>query len=159
MKKPSPAMVVALVALTVALGGTAAAGTKLITGQQIKDHSIGLVDISTLAVDKLHGQRGPAGPPGIAGAIGDPGPSGGFDPAKVSYVQGPPANFLVGQVATVEAICPAGNKVLGGGVYSNITVVGSSRPLPDGSGWAAVLANTSLIEVDGLYAFAVCGAP
>jgi hypothetical protein len=51
MKRPSPSMSVALLALFVALCGTATAARSLITGHQIKDGSIGRVDIATSAVD------------------------------------------------------------------------------------------------------------
>lgn len=89
--RPSPAMVVACVALTVALGGTSYAainlpansvGTKhirnsAVTSSKVKDHSL-------LAVDFKSGQlrRGPAGPagpagqPGATGALGATGPAG-----------------------------------------------------------------------------------
>ena len=67
---PSPAMAVALVALGIALGGSAVAGTGLITGAQIKDHSIGLNDLSLTAVARLHGQQGPQGLPGSVGPVG-----------------------------------------------------------------------------------------
>ena len=44
--KPSPALVVALLALLVSLGGTAAATTVLITSKQIKNGTIQLVDLN-----------------------------------------------------------------------------------------------------------------
>jgi hypothetical protein len=56
------AIVAALVSATAA---TAASG--LITGAQIKNGSIGLVDLSANAKRALKGQRGPAGPPGATG--------------------------------------------------------------------------------------------
>ena len=51
MKKHfSPSLIVALLALLIALGGPAAAAvSKLITGKDIKDGSIGLVDLSAKA--------------------------------------------------------------------------------------------------------------
>jgi hypothetical protein len=46
----SPSLIVALLALLIALGGPAAAAvSKLITGKDIKDGSIGLVDLSAKA--------------------------------------------------------------------------------------------------------------
>ena len=73
---PSPAMAVALIALGIALGGSAVAGTGLITGAQIKDHSIGLNDLSYTAVAHLRGQQGSQGLPGPAGLPGPQGPAG-----------------------------------------------------------------------------------
>src|SRR5437763_1929433 len=66
---PSPALVVACVALVVALAGTGYAALKLprnsVTTVQVKDHSL-------LARDFKRGQlpAGPQGPPGPAGAAG-----------------------------------------------------------------------------------------
>ena len=71
----TPAMVVAMIALAVALSGTAVAGTaKLITGSQIANGTIKLVDIHSSAKTALKGQTGATGPQGPAGAQG-PGPS------------------------------------------------------------------------------------
>jgi hypothetical protein len=78
-KRISPASVLALiVALFVVLTGTATAA-KLITGAQIKNGSIGLVDLNAKAKKALKGQRGPVGatgPQGPAGAAGPVGPAG-----------------------------------------------------------------------------------
>src|SRR5262249_52155568 len=52
--RPSPAMAVAMLALLVSLGGSAAAAHVLITSQDIKDGTIRLVDISPGAKNSLH---------------------------------------------------------------------------------------------------------
>jgi hypothetical protein len=91
----TPAMVVAMIALAVALSGTAVAGTtKLITGGQIANGTIKLADIHASAKSALKGKngatgaqgpvgaqgaqgaRGPVGPQGATGAKGDTGASG-----------------------------------------------------------------------------------
>lgn len=87
----TPAMIVAMIALAVALSGTAVAGTKLITGSQIKNGTIKLADLhsSVKAAIKgashtsgaqgpegAQGAQGPAGPQGAAGAKGDTGATG-----------------------------------------------------------------------------------
>ncbi len=73
----TPAMVVAMIALAVALSGTAVAGTvKLITGSQIANGTIKLVDIHSSAKTALKGQSGPTGPQGPAGAQGPRRPAG-----------------------------------------------------------------------------------
>jgi hypothetical protein len=84
-------MIVAMIALAVALSGTAVAGTKLITGSQIKNGTIKLADLhsSVKAAIKseshtsgaqglagAQGAQGPAGPQGAAGAKGDTGATG-----------------------------------------------------------------------------------
>jgi hypothetical protein len=72
----TPATVIASIALFVALAGSAAAGTALITGAQIKNGSIGLADLSATAKSSLRGQQGPAGPAGAGGAFGPQGVAG-----------------------------------------------------------------------------------
>jgi Collagen triple helix repeat (20 copies) len=88
----TPAMIVAMIALAVALSGTAVAGTKLITGSQIKNGTIKLADLhssvkaaikggSTSGARGPEGAQGPAGPQGAAGAKGDTGATGTPGPA------------------------------------------------------------------------------
>ncbi len=74
------------------VGGATAAG--LIGGKQIRNHSIGLIDIKRTAQKALHGQRGarglvgPAGPDraaeGLAGPAGVPGPA---QPSTTAYAR------------------------------------------------------------------------
>jgi hypothetical protein len=61
LRAPSPAVVISLIALFVALGGTAYA-SGLISGKQIVNHSIPAKKLTAAAVRALHGQRGPVGP-------------------------------------------------------------------------------------------------
>jgi len=68
-------MVVALLALVIAMSGSAVAAT-LITGRQIKDHTIQTRDISKRALKALKGQPGKTGPQGLQGPKGDPGSPG-----------------------------------------------------------------------------------
>jgi hypothetical protein len=65
-------MLVALVALLVALSGSAIAAT-LITSKQIKDGTIQARDISRNARASFTGPRGPMGPEGPAGPQGQTG--------------------------------------------------------------------------------------
>jgi hypothetical protein len=161
--RPSPAMVVAALALFVALAGTATATTySLITSAQIKNGTIQLADMSSTAKAALRGQRGPAGPAGpagaagAAGAAGPAGANGGFDPNKVTYVTGPTVSVPPGQVATASAQCPAGTKPIAGGFFSNITRAGASWV--SGSAWFVIVWNEWSISVD-INAFAVCASP
>ena len=112
---PSPAMAVALVALGIALGGSAVAGTGLITGSQIKDHSIGLNDLSYTAIARLHGQQGPAGLPGPQGPAGPVGPAG--PSANVSAIQ----SAEQADARKISNICG-----FGGRVVRDVTLVGNS---------------------------------
>ena len=56
---PSPALIISLVALFVALGGTTAYASGLISGKQIVNHLISAKKLTAAAVDALKGERGP----------------------------------------------------------------------------------------------------
>ncbi len=70
-----PATIIASLALFVALGGGAWA-SGLISGSQIKNHSIAEKKLTTKAIRALRGHRGPTGPAGPAGSLGPQGPIG-----------------------------------------------------------------------------------
>jgi hypothetical protein len=78
----SPAMVVSMLALFVALTGTTvAASTKLITGRQIQNNSITGLDVKNKSLtpkDFKGSVRGPRGLRGLPGAKGDTGAAGPF---------------------------------------------------------------------------------
>ena len=63
MRRLSPGLIVAVIALIAALSGSAIAASA-ITGSQIKDGTIGVSDLSKKAVAKLHGARGQRGQAG-----------------------------------------------------------------------------------------------
>ena len=70
----TPALIVAMIALAVALSGTAVAGTaKLITGSQIANGTITLADLHSSAKTALKGQRGATGAQGCRRRQGCPG--------------------------------------------------------------------------------------
>jgi hypothetical protein len=151
-KHLTPSMVVALIALFVALSGTAVAHPGLITGAQIKDRSLTLKDLSRATVAALRGRAGPAGPrgaqgpvgatgaqgpagpqgpqgiQGFTGAAGPQGPAGGFDINKITQVIGPTTTAppLPGVIVGIDAFCPTGQKAVGGGyrIFSTNTDVG-----------------------------------
>jgi hypothetical protein len=78
VRRPSPGLIVAVIALIAAMSGSAIAASA-ITGSQIKDGTIGVKDLSKKAVAKLHGARGQTGRSGDRGAQGpkgDPGADG-----------------------------------------------------------------------------------
>jgi hypothetical protein len=88
--RPSPAMVVACLALSVALGGTGYAATQIarnsITSVQVKDRSLLAKDFKRGQLPRgprgLMGPAGPAGPAGAAGPAGPAGPTGPSGAAK-----------------------------------------------------------------------------
>src|SRR5215207_7623121 len=91
MHRITPSMCVSLIALFVALTGSAvAAGTALIGSKGIADRSIRLIDIHPSAAAALKGQRGPRGATGVPGALGPAGPPGPQGAQGPPGVQGPP---------------------------------------------------------------------
>src|SRR5215212_8370748 len=73
--RPSGSMVVALLALVMAMSGSAVAAS-LITSKQIKDGTIQTKDISKKARTALKATRGSVGPAGATGPAGPIGPMG-----------------------------------------------------------------------------------
>jgi hypothetical protein len=72
-----PATIIAAVALFVGLGGGAAAyASGLISGSQIKNHSIAEKKLTKSAIKALRGQRGPKGATGAQGPQGQQGQQG-----------------------------------------------------------------------------------
>lgn len=165
-KSITPSMVVAMVALAVALSGTAvAASTGLIMGTQIKDHTVSASKLTPNAVRFLRGQAGTTGPQGVqgtagpAGAPGANGVNGGFDPNKVSYVLGTTSDLASGGVQGYQAVCPAGTKAIGGGGQSSIGKMSVSEAGGNGAYWFIIVYNDTSITITNVGAFAVCAAP
>jgi len=180
----TPATVIATIALFVALAGTATAGTVFITGKQIKNGSIGLVDLSASAKKALKGQRGPAGPagpagiqgdqgnPGVAGPVGPvgpagptgtqgvAGPAGGFDPAKVTYVKGADVTVAPASYGSATATCPAGTAALSGGWFVDSSSVGEvfGNGTLDGKSWTLYVFNWDTTDTATVTPYAVCAA-
>ena len=97
-----PATAFAVLALFVALAGTAYA-SGLISGSQIKNHSIPAKKLTASAIKSLHGQRGPTGPPGPKG---NPGPKGdtarrGQGRSRSSRAASPPTTFFTSRPASM----------------------------------------------------------
>jgi hypothetical protein len=65
-KLTAPVVIAVIGVLTLATG--TAAASHMITGKDIKNHSVGYIDLSKSAVTKLHGAKGARGPKGAAGA-------------------------------------------------------------------------------------------
>ena len=109
------------------------------------------------------GANGAAGPKGDAGAAGDaglrgpPGLPGTSGITGWQYVITPGQVVPAGDRAAAEVDCPAGKKVLGGGVSSTwwIPYVYHSAPQRDLSGWRGAIWNTGPIDVT-VFVWAIC---
>ncbi len=122
------ALIAAIVSAVVA-AGSATAATILVTSKNIQNGTIQTVDISAKAKKALKGNRGPQGPAGqdgFDGAHGPPGQQGPQGPpgiTQVTTVDGPAVAQCAAsgggcRIATSEAICPSGFRVVGGGHIS-----------------------------------------
>jgi hypothetical protein len=141
LRPPSPAMVVACLALAISLSGAAyAVSTALprnsVGTVQLKNSAVNSAKVrnATLrAADFAPGQI-PRGPQGPAGPAGPPGASGwqvisGSGPSNSSSPK------------SQQQDCPAGKRSIGGGAVltgSTInTFLATSRPTDAGTGWIA----------------------
>lgn len=159
VSKPSPALVVACLALTVALGGTSYAAVALpknsVGPAQLKKDAVTAPKIKAKTLLARHFKPGqiPPGPAGPAGAAGAQGPAGPAGPTGAAGPQGPPglseyevitaSNSVVNsQTNGVSANCPAGKKAVGAGGGASFfsinhgPVTASSVPSSDGTSWS-----------------------
>jgi hypothetical protein len=102
LRIPSPATVIAVIAVFVAGAGSAIAAD-LVTSQDIKNGTIGLKDISKKARKALKGKRGPQGPQGLPGQNGTNGQNGlpgapGTALAYATVTPGASPTFVEGSV-------------------------------------------------------------
>jgi hypothetical protein len=143
LRLPSPALIVAFVALFVAGSGTAVAaklitGTEIarntVTGANVKNGSLQPKDLSAKARAALRGATGAQGVAGPAGPAGPAAPKGADGAPGAPGADGAPGisgrEIVVEQSATNSdtektalATCPAGKQVIGGGanVFPNDT--------------------------------------
>jgi hypothetical protein len=130
-KPPSPAMVVACIALLVALAGTGAAAVSALPRMsvgtaQLKPNAVTSAKVKNFSLLRSDFRRGqiPAGPTGARGPQGPPGPAGTAGVAALERrdVLTPTSSA---NVKTISAVCPTGKKVIGGG--ARVTGTGASR--------------------------------
>jgi hypothetical protein len=163
LTRPQPALVVSLIALFVALGGTSYAAITVtganvrnasLTGTDIKNGSLrgadvrnGSLSAGDLSLDTIASLRGATG---ATGATGAPGTFGAVTVRTVVYTAGAPAtaSCLTGEVAT------------GGGVASNSpsSFVRVSAPSPligTPVGWQGQTLNTANASIPGVV-YAIC---
>ena len=168
LRRPSPAMVVACIALLVSLGGTSfAAATQLarnsvgtpqlkngavtapkiknnaVTSPKIKNNAITSTKVrnrSLLRVDFAPGQlpAGPTGPQGPAGPAGAAGPAGPAGPAGV-----------VGPITVRTASAPVDGGLGENGAYNSARVTalcqGNERAISGGTSWSDDAAGRELM--------------
>jgi hypothetical protein len=164
---PSPALVVACLALGVSLGGVGYAATMLprasVGTAQLKKNAVTSVKVKNralLAVDFKLGQL-PAGAPGAKGDKGDKGAPGATTVTVRSANQTVNANdFKTGEVS-----CASGERATGGGMRATnlnypFYAMRASNPLPvdaaTPTGWEATVYST---QSGTFRVYVVCAAP
>jgi hypothetical protein len=177
-QRPSPAMVVAFIALLLALGSGAYAQLRIprnsVGTAQLKANAVTSPKVragSLLRSDFRAGQlpRGPAGPAGAAGArgaTGERGPAGPAGPAgaagatNVTIVTGTPAAPLA------QANCPAGARATGGGGVAAVgAYIYTSAPAATAGGttpnaWQVQAETVAMPSVPAVATpYVVCAAP
>ena len=160
-RRPSPAVVLALLALMVALSSSAGANpiawaAKAISGKSIARHSIPLSALSPAAVKALRGATGPRGLQGIQGVKGN---AGATNVSVVGQVCGP------APCTAATVVCPAGSHATGGGglvvgTPSN-QLLYASVPASSGglTGWEVRGGAATPPATGQLLAYAVCASP
>jgi hypothetical protein len=167
LRAPSPALVVSLIALFVALGGTSYAAINLpknsVGTKQLKNGAVTKTKINKKTITQLMGKPGPAGPAGPTGATGPQGPQGAQGPpgtladgavtsakiadgavsasklATIVVVTADSTSVANGAAVGVTATCPAGSRVISGGFDpgGNAVPWRVQRSHLDGNGWRA----------------------
>ena len=139
-KRPSPALVISILALLVACAGTAVGAARyLITSsKQIKPGAISIRNLSASAIAQLRATA----------------------PARSTVVKAT-GTIPVGSAGTsVAARCPAGQQATGGGFGNDGPLVLESRPDPTSgtpTGWVVTAANSSVTPAEQTQnAYAVC---
>jgi hypothetical protein len=117
IRKPSVSFGVAIIALVVAMSGTAFAAT-MITTKQIKDGTILPRDLNVKTRTYLKGQRGPKGATGASGVNGTNGINGSSGVVSIKTVGAPVASTALTSTAqylgqTTSVTVAAGEKVVG----------------------------------------------
>lgn len=180
-RRPSPALVIALLALFFALAGTALAAARLVitsssqvrngvlVGADVRNASLSAAKLTPAARAALAaaGRQGPAGPAGAPGPVGPAGPAGqqglrGARP-RVDVYREPSGWVSVGpqQSQWTSASCRAGGRAVGGGFevegsasQANSAVLQESFRLSQGV-WGARVGNNAVPIVGATFRFRV----
>jgi hypothetical protein len=159
--------VLAAAIVAVLISATSATAAFVVTSANIKNGTIKLADISPDAKRALRGQRGPrgfTGAPGVQGAQGVQGvmgPAGGFDPAKVSYVEGAEVTIAPLSFSEAKATCPVGAKAISGGWLADplgVVEIRDTRTFDSGGSWTVHAYNWDEFDNATVKPFAVCAA-
>jgi hypothetical protein len=115
-------------------------------------------DTGDTGLQGIPGLKGDQGIQGVPGAKGDKGDTGGTGPAGPSGISGyeiVSEDVDVGGfgAATRDAFCPTGKKALGGGVWTNHSLI--SRSAPFANGWTGVVRNP-FVDGETITVYAVC---
>jgi hypothetical protein len=161
--RPSPALVVACLALLVALSGTGIAAvnalprasvgtpqlkTGAVTSIKVKDGGLKLVDFAAAERAQLKGDTGPAGAQGPKGDKGDKGSKGDTGAQGLQGVPGLSGYTLVEKVQTttaasmgIQVTCPSGKRPIGGGGGTSTPGAGVTmrNSFASGSTWLVVV--------------------
>jgi hypothetical protein len=182
LKRPSPALVLACIALGVALGGTSVAAVSqlprnsvgtaqlrngAVTNAKLRNNvvtSAKVANRSLVRADFAPGQlpAGPTGPQGPAGATGAAGPAGPPGVSQIERVETTsPSNSAV--TRSVSQACPTGKRLLGGGARVNtppLAGVAIQQAFPDNDNVYRAYAReiTATGANWSLTVFAVCAA-
>jgi len=108
----------------------------------------------------IQGIQGPPGPKGDKGDKGDTGPQGLAGPQGPGGISGyeiVSADVDVGGFGSTStnAFCPTEKKALGGGVWTNGSLI--SRSAPFGNGWTGVVRNP-FIDGETITVYAICAS-
>ena len=149
LRAPSPALVISLVALFVALGGTSLAAANYINGKHIKPHSIPTDRLTKGAIETLRGAQGSRGPQGTQGPRGPQGTQGLQGPKGDTGGIGP-SNAYSGYFAPAYGVGGAYKKVvsqtLGAGSY--VVAAKTSITMPTAQGTTCKLEDSIHGELD-----------
>lgn len=161
---PSPALVIACLALFVAMGGTGYAATQLPSGQSLAQASKSSVKRGARGPRGPQGPQGPAGPQGIQGIPGAPGKAGSNAFGALHYVTGGRFGIPAGEQRYIYAECEKGMDATGGGVYDeaeelgadvNSSYPGNREAEPATTGWVIYIDNTTAKEQTA-QAYVIC---
>jgi hypothetical protein len=103
------------------------------------------------------GDQGPQGIQGLKGDKGDKGDTGAAGPSGISGYEIVREDVDVGGfgAATTDAPCPTGKRALGGGVWTNHSLI--SRSAPFSNGWTGVVRNP-FVDGETITVYAICAS-
>lgn len=146
LMRPSPPLLIALLALVLAVGGGAFAAGTMVTSAQIKNGTIKPADLSP-ALRRSIAQTGPPGPAGAPGL------------SQVEVVTGASDYALGSGYRSAIASCPSGKRAVSGGGAVEGTAgpqMNITRPTAADDGWSATGYWASGAGAWQVTAYAVC---